>query len=285
MTVTTRIPYSYSVLRYIHDIGTGEFINVGVVLTSGSSKFVAAKFKMTFGRLKATFPTIDAEVFKTRMRRLQTTFNQISDGHFESRNLSTENSLDELIHSVIKADDSSLQWSPPGSGLSKDLQNTLTTLHQRFVTKYDIDLATERRKDEDVWRQFKLELEKRNVMSHLEEKVIEVADDSVKFEHAWKNGVWHCYEPISFDLASDSSIKDKAHKWLGQISSIQKSKEDFSVYFLVGKPESEKLHSAYQKALSILNKAPACKIIEEKDAQEFSETVATKIAQHETRQI
>ena len=27
-----KTPYSFSVLRYIHDIVTGEFINVGVVL-------------------------------------------------------------------------------------------------------------------------------------------------------------------------------------------------------------------------------------------------------------
>ncbi len=285
MTTTNRSPYSYSVLRYVHDIATGEFINVGVVLTSGPSKFVAAKFKTTFGRVKATFPTVDAEVFKARMRLLQTSFNQISDGDFDRNESNLGNGLDELIHSVLKADDSSLQWSSPGSGLSKDLPSTLLTLYQRFVTKYDTDLPHERRKDEDIWRQFKSELERRNVIAHLEEKVIEVADDSVKFEHAWKNGSWHCYEPISFDLANDSSIRDKAHKWLGQISSIQNSKEDFNVYFLVGKPESEKLQNAYKKALSILSKAPASKVIEEENAKAFSEDVATKIAKHQSLQI
>jgi hypothetical protein len=30
-----KTPYSFSVLRYIHDVVTGEFINVGVALFGG----------------------------------------------------------------------------------------------------------------------------------------------------------------------------------------------------------------------------------------------------------
>lgn len=30
----TQYPYTYSVLRYVHDVTSGEFVNVGVVLYS-----------------------------------------------------------------------------------------------------------------------------------------------------------------------------------------------------------------------------------------------------------
>lgn len=283
MSTTARTPYSYIVLRYVHDIGTGEFINVGVVLTAARGSYIGAKFKTAYGRVKKAFPTIDPDVFRARMRRLQATFDQITEGTLDAPNSSDgkeATAIEQLVHSVIRADDSSLQWSPVGSGLSKDLPATLTLLHQRFVTKYDTELINAPRKDDDVWKHFRTELEKRNVLSHLEEKVIAVADDSVKFEHAWKNSAWHCYEPLSFDLASDSSIKEKAHRWLGQVSSIKDSREDFHVYFLVGKPADADLSDAYEKAVSILRKAPSSEVIEEEGAEQFSESVAKAISEH-----
>ncbi len=284
MSTTARTPYSYIVLRYVHDIGTGEFINVGVVLTAARGSYIGAKFKTTYGRVKKAFPTIDPDVFRARMRRLQATFDQITEGNLETpnaRDAKGATAIEQLVHSVIRADDSSLQWSPVGSGLSKDLPGTLASLYQRFVTKYDTELTNAPRKDDDVWKHFRTELEKRNVLSHLKEKVIAVADDSVKFEHAWKNGAWHCYEPLSFDLASDSSIKEKAHRWLGQVSSIKASREGFRVYFLVGKPADADLNGAYEKAVSILRKAPDSEVIEEEGAEQFSESVAKAISEHE----
>ena len=214
-------------------------------------------------------------------------FDRIAEGDLSSQ-MSVEPSnavpLEQLMHSVIRADDSSLQWSPLGSGLSKDLPATLATLYQRFVTKYDAEVTSALRRDDDVWKLFRTELEKRNVLGHLEEKVIAVADDSVKFEHAWKNGAWNCYEPLSFDLSSDASIKEKAHRWLGQVSSIKDAYEGFKVYFLVGKPSDVDLSDAYEQAVSILRKAPSSAVVEESRAEEFSKTVAQAIEEHVVRQ-
>ncbi|MGJ7535113.1 MULTISPECIES: DUF3037 domain-containing protein [unclassified Variovorax] len=288
MNTTARTPYSYVVLRYVHDIGTGEFINVGVVLMAARGSYVGAKFKTAYGRVKKAFPSVDPDVFRARMKRLQTTFDHIAEGDFSAVRVVDQEGvgrIEQLVHSVIRADDSSLQWSPVGSGLSKDLPMTLLALFQRFVTKYDTDLTNVPRKDDDVWKHFRTELEKRNVLSHLEEKVIAVADDAVKFEHAWKNGAWHCYEPLSFDLSSDASIKEKAHRWLGQVSSIKDAREDFHVYFLVGKPTDAALNDAYEKAVSILRKAPVSEVVEEESAEEFSKTVANAISKHEIRPL
>lgn len=287
MTTIQRIPYSYIVLRYVHDIGTGEFINVGVVLMAARGPYVGARFKTTYGRVKKAFPTIDPDVFRARMRRLQGAFDRITAGDIHSADApgAKSTSIESLAHSVIRVDDSSLQWSPAGSGLSKDLAGTLTSLYQRFVTKYDSDAVNVSRKDDDVWKHFRTELEKRNVLPRLQEKVIAVADDSVKFEHAWKNGAWNCYEPLSFDLASDTSIKEKAHRWLGQVSSIKDAREGFQVFFLVGRPSDDGLTEAYEKAVSILRKAPSSEVVEEHSAEAFSKAVAKAISDHDLHAI
>lgn len=279
----TKSSYQYVVLRYVHDISAGEFVNCGIVLLAPGLGYVGAKFKTTYSRIKKTFPTLDGDGFRAHMRKLQTAFDRVAEKDLaglarESTN--APSNLLNVVHSVVRSDDSSLQWSPIGSGLTSAPQETLKRLYQRFVAKYDEDASAVHRKDDDVWKCFKSELEKRNVLPHLEEKVIAVEDDSVKFAHAWKNGAWHCYEPLSFDLASDASIKEKAHRWLGQVSSVQGSRERFHVYFLVGKPSDDQLTDAYQQAVSILRKTPLGAVIEEAEAARFSERVAAQMEEH-----
>ena len=63
---------------------------------------------------------------------------------------------------------------------------------------------------------------------------------------------WHCLEPVSFDLSSADSLREKAHKWLGQLLSVKEAKEPFKVYLLLGEPQNENLRPAFDKAVSIL---------------------------------
>lgn len=280
--MNTRNSYTYVILRYVHDIAAAEFVNVGVVLYAPDSSFVGAKIKKSYGRVKKTFPTLNGEAYRRQLGRLQASFDRIAQRDLVAnpQELRVKGIL-ELVHSVLGEDDSSLQWSPVGSGLTASPERALETIYSRFVAKYDEEAGVIQRKDEDIWRCFRSELEKRNVMLHLEEKLIKVEDDSIHFDHAWKNGMWHCYEPLSFDLSSDNSIKEKAHRWLGQVSSVQDASEQFQVFFLVGKPSNEALHEAYAQAVSILRKAPKSSVIEEDQAEEFSQQVAAEIRMHE----
>jgi hypothetical protein len=279
--MSTRTPYSYTILRYVHDISTGEFINVGVVVSSPDVGFIGARFKSAYSRVKNAFPTLRGEDFRARIQKLQSKFDGLQRQSIGQLPLDSGRKLMQIVHEVLPADDSALQWSPVGSGLSKDLHATVVSLHKRFVTKYDLEHQAVRRNDDDVWKDFKVALEKRHLIKHLGAKTIEVEDDGVRFEHAWKNGTWHCYEPLSFDLASGNSIKGKAHKWLGQLASLQDATEEFSVYFLVGKPSEQDLQTSYEQALSILRKGRGVQIVEESQIGQFSDQVAGAMAAHE----
>lgn len=280
--MSKRIPYSYTVLRYVHDVATGEFVNVGVVVASSDASFIGAKFKTAYGRLKKVFPSVDGEQFRSRIRCLQRSFDERRRAAEAELRLSSGAKIHDLVHTILPKDDSSLQWSPSGSGLCRDPSETLDSLYQRFVSKYDfIDIGTEKRKDVDVWKEFRTELEKRHLTKYLAPKTIESSDDEVRFEHAWKNSTWHCYEPLSFDLASASSIREKAHKWLGQVASVQDgASESFKVYFVVGRPSEPMLETAYRQALAILQKADQVELIEEAHVDAFSDRLEQQIKQH-----
>src|SRR5690606_21023022 len=111
---------------------------------------------------------------------------------------------------------------------------TLEALFERMVNGYEEKDPRATRSDEQVWSVYKRGLETRHLLKHLKEKRIAVKDDEVEFRYAYKNGIWHCLEPVSLDLAQADSIRDKAHKWLGHISSVQDASESFKVYLLLG---------------------------------------------------
>lgn len=120
------------------------------------------------------------------------------------------------------------------------------------------------------------------MLRHFVTKTIAVDDDEIEFKHAWKNGVWHCLAPVSFDLASADSIREKAHKWLGQLTSVSKTREDFKLYFLVGEPTQAELRPAFESALSILGKSSIeLEVVLEARAGELSEQLAAEVRAHE----
>lgn len=275
--------YTYTVLRYVHDTTTGEFVNVGVALYAPEARYASALCRTTYGRLAKVFPGMDGEVFKGLMRFIQSRLEESGDKLRDELPLERPpRSVLELAHGVLPPDDSSLQWSPAGSGLTENPSQTLESLFERLVARYDEHPQQERRTDEEVWRKYKRSLESRHVLKHLQPKKIAVQDDEVEFRYAWKNGLWHCLEPVSFDLTAAESIREKAHRWLGQMMSVKDAPEQFKVYLLLGQPQQEALKPAFDKAVSILRKLPVQKeIVREDDAAEFSERFAREIESHE----
>jgi len=274
--------YTYTVLRYVHDTATGEFVNVGVVLYAKDVRYASAQCRTTYGRISKTFPGMDGEAFKNVMRYVQSRLEELGDGIRSELPLEgLPQSVIEIAHQVLPPDDSSLQWSPVGGGLSEDPSLTLEMLYDRLVNRYDERQQQERRSDEEVWRKYRRNLETRHVLGHLQSKTITVADDEVDFRYAWRNSVWHCLEPVSFDLSSGDSIRDKAHRWLGQVSSVKDSSDKFKVYLLLGEPQLDSLRPAFDKAVSILRKLPVeNEIVREENAVAFSERFAHEIETH-----
>ena len=86
---------------------------------------------------------------------------------------------------------------------------------------------------------------------------------------------------MSLDLALAESIKEKAHRWLGQITSVKNAEESFRVYFLVGAPQTPELKDTYRNALTILAKVPVeHEIIPEEAAEGFADRFGKLVHDH-----
>lgn len=279
--MSTKYAYTYTVLRYMHDVTTGEFVNVGVALHAPDAPFLGALCRTTYGRLSSAFPGVNGEHFRALMRYIQSQFELLGDRVRDQLKLDGANSVRDFATLVLPADDSSLQWSPEGSGRGEDPAATLEKLFERMVMRYDDRHVRVQRDDSEVWRHFKRTLETKQLLRYFEPRKVSVADDEIEFEHTWKNGVLHCLEPVSFDLASAESIRDKAHRWLGRIQSVAAGSEPFRMYFLVGAPQDDALANAYENAISILRKAPVDKTIwSESEADQLGQTLASEVERH-----
>lgn len=266
-----RSKYSYVVLRYVHDILSGEQLNVGVVVLSAEARYLGALCRPTYARLARTFPGFRGDAFRKTMRYIQAEIERLAERVADSAPFeSLPRSVLELVTQVLPRDDSSFKWSEAGVGVTDDLPKALEDLYERLVTRCDDKEQSERRTDEDVWKGYRKELESRHLLQYLQPKTIATTDDEIEFRHAWKNGSWHCLEPVSFDLMRSDSIREKAHKVLGELTSLRDAKEQFRVYLLVGGPQSEGMCEEYEKALSIIDKAPTPKeVITEQNAKQF----------------
>lgn len=273
--------YTYTVLRYVHDTTTGEFVNVGVALHAPEARYASALCRGTHGRLSKVFPGINPGHFKSQMRFIQARFEELGERLNSELPLAPAETVAELARHILPTDDSSLQWSPVGAGRTTDPAATLERLYERMVMQYDDRPALEARSDEDVWRHFKRNLESKQILRYFEPRTIAVDDDEIEFDYTWKNGVVHCLEPISFDLSSAESIREKAHRWLGRITSVAGAREDFQLYFLVGQPKDDALTSAFEGSLSILRKIQVpCKIVREYESEALTDELAAQVREH-----
>lgn len=277
--------YSFVVLRYVHDVVTGEFINVGVALYAPEVKYIGGRCNTKYGRLSNMFGKgeVDGNYFRGLMHYIETCFDKLGDKLRNELPLGgVPSDILQIAKGILPPDDSSLQWSEAGGGQTENPGKTLEELFERMVERYEVRGQRPSREDGDVWRVFKKEFETQHVLSHLRPKRITAPDDDYEFEHAWKNQRWHMYEPISFDLLEAESIKNKANRWLGRMINLNDAPEKFKLHLLLGEPSIEKLRPAYTKAENILNKMPVEKVfVREHEAGAFSVSLAAEIAVHD----
>ncbi len=277
-----KIPYTFSVLRYVHDPVTTEFVNVGAALYAPDAKYLSAICTPYYARLSEMFGHVDGEHFRQITRYLQDRVEEIGE-RLKSELPFPEppRTITSLLATVLPPDDSALQFSTPGGGFTSDPEKTLNGLYHRYVEYYMSRPSYTSRNDDEVWKVFRKPLEEQHVIQLLKPKRIVAPDYEYEFERARKNEVWHTYEPVSFDLMEKTSIVDKANIWVGRITSLAQSEEKFKPYFLLGEPRETKLHVAFVKAQNILHKMPCDhEFIRETEAEDFAKHLKAEVEKH-----
>lgn len=271
--------YSAVTLRYIHDVATGEFVNIGVVVFAPQERFLQARFTINLRRIVRLFPGADVSHIRRVVTYLEDRFRTLRHEVQGALPFYPESNIAEVVARVLSRDDSSLQWSDEFSGLTPSLDQTLEQVYQRMVERYMQPVHARSQKENEVANTFLNGLG--DFADKLVSKKIENELNSHTFHHAWKNGRWNCYEPFSLDLADSASMRKKAVKMVGNGLTLADA-EAHKVYFLLGAPSADHDPEAYRRACSILDKYPTDhELIDEADVEAFAQQVAREIAAHE----
>lgn len=259
-------PFTFAILQYRHDVWSGEAMNVGVLLASPGFSYLEFQRGRFLARLTRAFPGLDRVSLRHELEGFERYF--LKRNSFPSL-LSEDQSAKNFALEALQFDDSSLTWSDFGSGLTGDPVLTHEQLTQRFVTRFASESDSQSRTDPDVFLETKKKLVHAKIYDRMSSHIVSSDVAKVEFPHSIKNGIWHCVQPLSFDLADESNIQDKAAKVAGNMQGLA-NEVGLQPYFLTGEPQRAGLRPKYLKMLELIRRSPLKPIvIEEADSDEL----------------
>ena len=276
--MTDRQAYSYTVLRYVHDVVAGEALNVGVVMHAKSENFLKARTRKTVGRLRHVFPDLDRQEFVASMRAVDRGLAAIARRTKAQPLLTGEVDARGYALRLLPDDDSTLQWSPTATGLTTDWPRR-STASTSYVVQYDQKAD---RTDDDVWRPVAEKLTEREVHVPFEPKMVAGAQDRIEFKKAWKNGC--CMHTNQCRSTSPTPITSRTRRrWRGHLSAVWEGKsEDVEVHFVLGLPRNTSLLAAYKTAKQILEGARfTTEVVDESDVDVLVATLEDEYRAHQ----
>lgn len=277
--MTTRDAYTYRVLQYRHDPVAGELINVGVMVHCVKRGYLDVRMRDGLGRLSKLYADFNRRHLTDTLRGVEVAARAVASD--ASRLMGLAMDAESVSERLIGAGDGCLHWGAVGGGLTTDPSVTLDKLFERLVIRHDVRTG-KGRVDADVWRPVDRMLAERKIKDRLTPKTITSSIDHVEFAHAWKNGAWHCYQPLSFDLTDEEGIREKARRWVGALHCLSDAEEGFRPYFLIGAPQRDHLSQAYHAALRMLEKSPlTTEIYEEAQVIEFVDRIEDGMRRHD----
>lgn len=274
--------YQYQIIKYVHDHFTGEFVNIGVVVYDPETKYLGCKVTKKYKRISNFFPSSDG---KRVLQLLQYFEKSIQLKAKELIGLfSPSISLTDITSSIILKDNSAIQYSIVKTAIDVNLDAALNDLYNDIVGKYDHDKDVQKSlSDDDVWRiKYKKYFDDAGISSKLKSHIIKTKNDDFKFEKAWKNEIWHCYEPLSFELQNKDAIKDKVYKWAGKLQGMQQTQEKLSITLLSAlNPEFSDMKKFINEYLDVNNENIDVDIVFDDQAQKVVSKIVLEMEEHE----
>jgi len=272
--------YQYQILRYFHDLVTEEFVNVGIVIFSNKDKYLDSKFITKYRRISKFYSGHITNNLLKNLRDLEIKLVKLNSDIKDKLPFDNYKDIKSITSKVLPIDDSALQFSEIKTGITLNYDFTLNDLFERIVNKYEITEERKSRSDEDAERIiYKDYFAKYGITNKLSKKEIITANDKFEFE-GWKNGIWHCYKPISLDYLDESSIRSKVYRWAGIKDELQTAGENFKLFILALNPNQKfksELKNFIIKKLQLENNSHKIEVIPEEQFERFTNRVSKEI--------
>jgi hypothetical protein len=282
-------PFQAVAVRYVHDVLSGEFLNIGAVLLCPERGFAGARFLTQWSRVSAAFPNAELPLLRRIAVEIESACAQAAHGLGSQLVIPGEQEQGDVlafVGRIVPRDDASIQLSPVIRGVTEDPDRTLHEIYRRYAERYlPEDTGRALRDEADIWTAFAGKLASRiDVNQSLSTKTLTAPGYRYDFERAWKNGKWNIAQPVSFDLRDPRKIREKATQWTGRVVTLRPSHQDAQIVFLVGVPPKDvrkELVEAATDAVHILsdNLAGEADVVMEERSDELADRIVRDLAQ------
>lgn len=138
------IKFQAFVLRYVHDVGSDEFVNIGVLLFQPD----IAKFEFRGARSLRRFKAMWRFDCIQRAKHLKETLKHFTYA-FEQYQLEVNqkdgtgdlgrkpDGIQQVAYHILPRDSSSLQWGFGGAGIMKDFDDQMDSNYYRLIGHYE----------------------------------------------------------------------------------------------------------------------------------------------------
>ena len=269
------ISYHFAILRYVHDVSTEEFANIGVVMWIPEHSKLMFDVSERFRRISSFFKNIDGPNYRQMVRDLKWASREVATDYMFK---DAPNHPFEIFHEIVQEDPSCFQWSRLMSGISRDAETRFEELFEEFVTSHESPTTHKRRSDGEIWAYVRQELKKHHLAESVKYRVkMEAQSYHYSFKMGWNNGIPQVLEPVSFALKDSTRIVDKANTWYGRLFNLSKS-NNFGFTAVVAPPKNGKM-KAYNDGLAILNSAESIRaIITEDEVNDYMSEIKSDLS-------
>ncbi|MEO6050304.1 MAG: DUF3037 domain-containing protein [Pyrinomonadaceae bacterium] len=277
-------PYTYCLIKYMHDPQVGEMLNIGVLLCSPAGEFVGVRLNRHYERLSKTFAGFDGEHYRGIAEAIEKAVQKLQPRRDVSELFvlnERAKTVEDVIRFISPDRGMSIQFGPMLAGLAESAEPELEHIFEQSVLAQYPQKVKTGRDDEQVWYHYKRSLHEKRIDTYLESKTFTSESYEYRFDHAFKNENWHVLKPVTMDYATSQTIQDRATRIFGEASALDGNVEIGTYYILLGEPQLEGHKPAYTKAKNLLNKIPIKKeIIEEDAADDFAAELADYMEEH-----
>lgn len=120
--------YDYAIIRVVPKVEREEFVNVGVIVSCGARRFLAARIEVDESRLMAIDPTVDLDIIREHLAVIPV----ICQGGAQAGAIG-QLPHRERFHWLVAPRSTIIQTSKVHTGLGQDLQAVLEHLMNRMV--------------------------------------------------------------------------------------------------------------------------------------------------------
>jgi hypothetical protein len=125
-----RCGYAYSIVRYVHDVISGESLNIAVALFEPVNRRLEFRYSASLLRVKQAFPDANTESIKNAITSLERNLQDC----LVSEDVA---GIGEAFALILPPDESSIQISKTGAGVTTDLAAAADEMLERFVLRCD----------------------------------------------------------------------------------------------------------------------------------------------------